>query len=184
MTISTFRSTAALRDMACGAFFCGFSLIGLSSVTNSPALMDSLNQGLDPGPALLPLVTLGLMLIGGSLIMAKGLWRWVQYIKHSRQSMRPASSETCAKPPKKSSLNISQHLHAAALLASLALLPSVIQWLGFLPAVVAMALPWLVWLGYRRTHRITQATLFGCLISSLLCLTLYLIFITLLDVPL
>ncbi|MCL5424339.1 MAG: tripartite tricarboxylate transporter TctB family protein [Gammaproteobacteria bacterium] len=180
MTTSAFRPAAAWRDMACGTFFCGFALVGLVSVVNSSALMNSLGQGLDPGPALLPLITLGLLLTGGTLILIKGVWRWALHIRNHNQA--PANSLTEESPP--SFPPISQHLHAAALLGTLALLPSTIQWLGFLPAALIVATPWLIWLGYRRTRRIALATLLGCLISGLLCISLYVIFIILLDVPL
>jgi hypothetical protein len=180
MTTSAFRPVAAWRDMACGTFFCGFALVGLGSVVNNSALMNSLGQGLDPGPALLPLITLGLLLAGGTLILIKGIWRWVLHLRNHSQVLASSLTEESfpSFPP------LSQHLHAAALLGTLALLPSTIQWLGFLLAALIVATPWLVWLGYRRTRRIAQATLLGCLISSLLCTSLYVIFITLLDVPL
>lgn len=180
MTTSSFRPVAAWRDMACGTFFCGFALVGLVSVANSSALMNSLGKGLDPGPALLPLATLGLLLTGGTLILLKGIWQWVKHTKnraHPLESPVPEVTEHSLPP-------ISQHLHALALLGTLALLPSIVQWLGFLPATLAIATPWLFWLGYRRTRRVGQAALLGCLISSLLCTSLYVIFITLLDVPL
>ncbi|WP_249975537.1 tripartite tricarboxylate transporter TctB family protein [Vreelandella olivaria] len=180
MTTLAFRPVAAWRDMACGTLFCGFALVGLVSVANSPALMNSLGQGLDPGPALLPLVTLGLLLTGGTLILAKGAWRWVQHTRNHG----PTIASTLPAVAERSPPAISQHLHAAALLGTLALLPNIVQWLGFFPAALSVATPWLVWLGYRRTRRFAQAVLLGCLISSLLCLSLYLIFITLLDVPL
>lgn len=180
MTTSAFRSVAAWRDIACGTFFCGFALVGLVSVVNSPALMNSLGRGLDPGPALLPLVTLGLLLTGGTLILMKGVWRWVKRTKNRGQPLESPLSEVAEHPLPP----ISQHLHAAALLGTLALLPSIVQWLSFLPAALAITTPWLFWLGYRRTRRVVQAALLGCLISSLLCTSLYVIFITLLDVPL
>lgn len=179
MTTSAFRPVAAWRDMACGTFFCGFALIGLVSVLNRPALMNSLGRGLDPGPALLPLVTLGLLLTGGSLILVKGVWRWVQHTKNRKTLASPLPDVAAHSFPP-----LSQHLHAAALMGTLALLPSTLQWLGFLPAALVVATPWLIWLGYRRTRRVVQATLLGCLISSLLCTSLYVIFIILLDVPL
>lgn len=180
MTTSAFRPVAAWRDMACGTFFCGFALVGLVSVVNSSALMNSLGQGLDPGPALLPLITLSLLLTGGTLILIKGVWRWVLHIRNHSQALSNSLTEEShhSFPP------ISQHLHAAALLGTLALLPSAIKWLGFLPAALIVATPWLIWLGYRRIRRVAQATLLGCLISGLLCISLYVIFIILLDVPL
>lgn len=176
MHVTAFRPAAMWRDICCGAFFCAFALIGFGSVMSSPPLINSLGAGLDPGPALLPLVVLSLMLVGGSLILAKGLLRWWRNVKQPTQLTPQA--------PEKAATAMGQHLHAAALLAALVLLPSMIQWFGFLPAALAVTTPWLIWLGYRRTRQLRHATLFGCLISGLLCISLYLIFITLLDVPL
>ena len=160
------------RDLACGLFFSGIGLIGFSDIYGNAKLMNTLGQGPDPGPALLPLVVLGLLILGGGVLLLKGLVGWALY--------RPRNDKAA---PRDTAI-FSRHAHAAALLASLLVLPSVVMWLGFMTATWLFAAPWLVWLEYRRSRSRRRALLLGITTAALLALSLHLIFITLLGVAL
>lgn len=160
------------RDLACGLFFSGVGLVGFSDIYGNARLMNTLGQGSDPGPALLPLVVLGLVIFGGGVLLLKGLVGWAL---HRPRDDKALPSDTVI---------FSRHAHAAALFASLLVLPSVVMWLGFMAATWLFAAPWLIWLEYRRSHSRRRALLLGITTAALLALSLHLIFITLLGVAL
>lgn len=172
-SLNSFPDRAAGRDLACGLLFCGIALVGLIDVSGNTMLMSTLGRGPDPGPALLPLTVLSFMLLGGGILLLKGLAGWALH-------WRKKAEQT----PTQSDAPLSRHTHAAALLVSLLALPSVVTSLGFLPATWLFAAPWLIWLEYRRCHRLRRALLLGIITAALLSLALYLIFITLLGVAL
>lgn len=53
------------HDLAVAAFFLAWAGVGWASVLSAPNLIDSLNAGRDPGPALMPLIVLGIVSVGG-----------------------------------------------------------------------------------------------------------------------
>ncbi|WP_447956564.1 tripartite tricarboxylate transporter TctB family protein [Vreelandella sp. EE7] len=161
------------RDLACGLFFSIVALAGFFDTYTNARLMNTLGAGPDPGPALLPLAVLSLLMLGGVLLMLKGVAGW---------ALKQRSAQDPAVPPGNSAF--SRHAHAAALLASLLLLPGLVVWLGFLAAAWLFAAPWLVWLEYRRHASRRRALLVGMAVAALLGLSLHLIFITLLGVAL
>ncbi|MBP5979817.1 MAG: tripartite tricarboxylate transporter TctB family protein [Halomonas sp.] len=172
-SFNTHLDRATGRDLLCGLLFSGIALIGFIDVSGNTMLMNTLGRSPDPGPALLPLTVLSFMLLGGGILLIKGLASWAL---HSRK--------TTEQTPPQSDAPFSRHMHAVALLASLLLLPSMVTSLGFLPATWLFAAPWLVWLEYRRCHRLRRALLLGIVTAALLGLALQLIFITLLGVAL
>ncbi|RUR35439.1 tripartite tricarboxylate transporter TctB family protein [Vreelandella populi] len=172
-SFNAFLDRAVGRDLACGLLFSGIALVGFINVSGNTMLMNTLGRGPDPGPALLPLTVLSFMLLGGSLLLLKGLAGWAL---HSRR--------TAEQTPPQNNVPFGRHTHAVALFVSLLALPSVVTSLGFLPATWLFATPWLIWLEYRRCHRLRRALLLGIMTAALLSLALYLIFITLLGVAL
>ncbi|UYF99626.1 tripartite tricarboxylate transporter TctB family protein [Halomonas sp. GD1P12] len=160
----------ARRDLACGLLFSTVALAGFFDLYTNPQLLDSLGRGPDPGPALLPLVILSLIMFGGVLLLLKGMAGWASKRRSPAERQTPDAA-------------FSRHAHAAALLASLLVLPSVESWLGFMVAAWLFAAPWLVWLEYRR-HAKRRALLVGITMAAMLALSLHLIFITLLGVAL
>lgn len=158
------------RDLSCGLLFSAIAVIGLIEITTNARLMDTLGRGPDPGPALLPLIVLSLLLMGGAALLLKGLAGWAFT---PSEAVEKGVIET---PPP------SQHLHAAALLASLTVLPVVITWLGFLLASALFAAPWLVWLEYRRGVGRRRALLLGMAVAAFLAIALHVVFVTLLGI--
>lgn len=53
------------HDLAVAAFFLAWAGVGWVSVLANPNLLASLNAGRDPGPALMPVIVLGIVSIGG-----------------------------------------------------------------------------------------------------------------------
>lgn len=158
------------RDLACGLLFGAVVVVGLIEVTTNARLMDTFGRGPDPGPALLPLIVLSFLLIGGAALLLKGLAGWA-FTPPEADENDPIETP----PP-------SQHLHAAALLASLVVLPVAISWLGFLLASALFAAPWLVWLEYRRGVGRRRALLLGVAVAALLAIALHVVFVTLLGI--
>ncbi|WP_447894500.1 tripartite tricarboxylate transporter TctB family protein [Vreelandella sp. GE22] len=172
-TLAPRLDRAVGRDLACGLFFTTVALAGFSDIYTNARLMNTLGAGPDPGPALLPLVVLSLLMLGGVVLLLKGVAGW---------ALKRRSIQDPAVTPENSAF--SRHAHAAALLASLLVLPSLVVWFGFLAATWLFAAPWLVWLEYRRHYKRRRALLVGIAGAALLGLSLHLIFITLLGVAL
>ncbi|MCB8889182.1 tripartite tricarboxylate transporter TctB family protein [Vreelandella malpeensis] len=163
------------RDLACGLLFGAVAVVGLIEVTTNARLMDTFGRGPDPGPALLPLIVLSLLLTGGAVLLLKGLAGWTFTPPEADEKDAVEKDPTETPPP-------SQHLHAIALLASLAVLPVMISWLGFLLASTLFAAPWLIWLEYRRGVSRRRALLLGVVVAALLAIALHVVFVTLLGI--
>lgn len=93
--ISTATSPAI--DMLAGGFFLAWAAVGWTSYMNNIPLRASLGAGADPGPALLALITLWLLTIGGLVIAGIGAYRWTRVataershdLPHPKDHIRP-----------------------------------------------------------------------------------------------
>lgn len=65
-------------DALAGVFFLAWAVLGWASHLGNAPLRRSLFAGTDPGPALLPLIILWLVTLGGLWLLLSGLWRWRQ----------------------------------------------------------------------------------------------------------
>ncbi|MGY6534691.1 MAG: tripartite tricarboxylate transporter TctB family protein [Pararhodobacter sp.] len=63
-------------DLLAGMFFLAWAMAGWASYLGNAPLRRSLFAGADPGPALLPLILLWLISLGGVWLVLAGLWRW------------------------------------------------------------------------------------------------------------
>lgn len=117
--------TAPHIDLLAGGFFLVWAAVGWVSYVGNAPLRASLWARADPGPALVPLIVLALLSLGGGFLVAKGLWRALK--AETGEGLPPSAS----------------HLlplgFAAALTALAALMPAT----GFLPAAIAFCLFWL-----------------------------------------
>lgn len=158
----------AWRDIACGLLFSVLTVVAGYAVLRDATLTATLGRGPDPGPAFLPSIVIGLVGLGGTLILLKGVVNWAR----------------CGWPGPPGTTMRGDHLHALLLLSSVALLPLLTAWLGFLAASMSFAMAWLTWLGYRRgvgwRRACRNAVCFALLIGALL----HLVFVMLLNVPL
>ncbi|PAU75177.1 tripartite tricarboxylate transporter TctB family protein [Halomonas salipaludis] len=158
----------AWRDIACGLLFSVLAGVVGYSVLRDTALTATLGRGPDPGPAFLPLIVIGLVGLGGAVILLKGVVNWARSGWLGPPGM--------AMP--------GDHLHALLLISSIALLPVLTDWLGFLAASVLFAAPWLAWLGYRRGGGLRRALGHAACFALLIGALLHLVFVMLLNVPL
>ncbi|KPQ05890.1 MAG: Tripartite tricarboxylate transporter TctB family [Rhodobacteraceae bacterium HLUCCA12] len=70
--------TAPHIDLLAGGFFLIWASVGWLSYAGNARLRDSLWAGVDPGPALVPVIVLSLLSIGGAFLIAKGALRRMQ----------------------------------------------------------------------------------------------------------
>ncbi len=63
-------------DLLAGLFFLAWAAVGWVSYLGNAPLRRSLFAAADPGPALLPLIILWLVTLGGVWLLLTGLWRW------------------------------------------------------------------------------------------------------------
>ena len=117
--------TAPHIDLLAGGFFLVWAAVGWFSYAGNEALRASLGARADPGPALVPLIVLGLLSVGGAVLLAKGFWR-------------AARAETGEGLPRAKT-----HLLPLGFSATLGALVVAMPATGFLPAAVAFSLFWL-----------------------------------------
>lgn len=86
-------------DLVAGAFFLAWAGVGWVAYFGNDALRRSLFASADPGPALLPLITLWILTSGGVIIVIKGVYRLltkksgegVERLPHPREHIAPIS---------------------------------------------------------------------------------------------
>ena len=157
--------TSPALDLAVGVFFAVICIAGWSSVLSGKRLMASLDAGLDPGAAFLPILVLSLLSVGATLILIKGCFRF-------------ATGRTGGL-----SVEGGDHVAAAVLLLSMIALCVGVALIGFLPATFIFSAAWTAWLSWRRGSRPARALLSGAVLGVLLCVFLYLTFVSVLKVP-
>lgn len=115
-------------DLLAGAFFLLWAGVGWYSYFGNPRLRASLFASVDPGPALLPLVTMWALTLGGGFILAKGIWRL---------SFRADMPGTVRLPEAR------RHLMLAAFLASMLLGVMLLRQVGFFTVGFVFCTVWL-----------------------------------------
>ncbi len=121
----TMRVTPA-ADLLAGGFFLCWAGAGWWSYLGHDRLRQSLFASVDPGPALLPLITLWLLTGGGALIAGQGLWR-----------LAMGRREGIALPALRS------HLVPAAFATSMLLAVLALRALGFVTVSFVFCLVWI-----------------------------------------
>ncbi len=116
------------RDVMVGLFILAWACVGWISVAGSSRIF--MDAGLDPGPALLPLVVLGALSAGGLAILATGVAGLL------RAGSRPAA------PRMPLAQRLRPHLVPVALLATMAVYPTVMRGIGYAAATVIFVLGW------------------------------------------
>lgn len=124
--------TAPHIDLLAGGFFLVWAGIGWFSYAGNPPLRASLWAQADPGPALVPLIVLVLLSLGGGVLVAKWLWR-----ARAATAARLASDTVDGLPPART------HILPLGFAATLGALAAAMPATGFLPAAVAFCLFWL-----------------------------------------
>lgn len=158
-------TTSPILDLAVAAFFAIICAAGWFSVLSGKRLMASLEGGLDPGAAFLPVLVLGLLSFGTALILIKGLVR-LFVGAHGGPSLRQGD-----------------HLPAVALFLGMVALCLAATRIGLLPAAFLFSAAWTAWLSWRRNGRRARALFSGLVLGGLLCTFLYVVFVSVLKVP-
>jgi len=117
--------TAPHIDTLAGGFFLVWAGVGWFSYAGNTALRASLWARADPGPALVPLIVLVLLTLGGGVLLARGLWRFVR--SETGDSLPPVTA----------------HILPLGFAATLGALVVAMPATGFLPAAIAFCLFWL-----------------------------------------
>ncbi len=157
-------STPGWINLGAGLFFLAWALLGWFSLLSTPELLDSLGRGPDPGPALLPVVVLSLLTVGGLVITGYSLFR-----HYGRFGPCVAAWH--------------RHRLALALVASLAALPSVMTWIGFTAAIFLVLLGWIWVLGLKQDQPGWRLALISLLSSAFITAAFYAGFVVLIRVP-
>lgn len=156
--------TAPHIDLLAGGFFLVWAGVGWFSYAGNAVLRASFGAQADPGPALVPLMVLVLLSLGGSGLLAKGLWR----LFHTETGEGLPAARA--------------HILPLGFAASLGALVVAMPATGFLPAAVAFSLFWL-WALSSGGHSALGWAL-RLLVAGLIGGGIHLIFAALLRVPL
>jgi len=122
--------TAPHIDLLAGGFFLVWAGVGWFSYAGNTTLRASLGGQADPGPALVPLIVLTLLSLGGGALLAKGLWR------ATRPDTAPYDPDEGLPPAR-------AHLLPLGFAATLGALVLAMPATGFLPAAITFCLFWL-----------------------------------------
>lgn len=123
--VSPGRGTPAV-DLMAGTFFLVWAAAGWADYLGNGMLRRSLFASIDPGPALLPLITLWVLTAGGGVILLQGAWRLAR-----------GSHGGIPLPPLRS------HLVPIAFLASLLAAVMAMRSLGFVTVSFVFCLAWI-----------------------------------------
>ncbi len=161
------RTLDPRNQLAAGGFLALWSLAGWWSMTATPALWSE-EYGADPGPGLLPMLVLTILSLGAVILVVDGTRRFL---------LMPPEPGYWA--------GLRRHTLVPVLfLASLLVLVTAIDVLGFIMASGGFAFAWMVVLGYRSGEGAAQALLplagAGALIGVGL---IYFVFVYLIGVP-
>lgn len=155
-------------DYLAGAFFLGWAAVGWFAYLGNARLRASLFASVDPGPALLPLISLSLLSVGGAMAVATGFVR-------SRREAPQATWERL--PPWR------DHLAPVAFGASVVLLVLLMSRIGFPAAAFSLGVIWLYALSAGRRVRVRDA-LIAVGTAAAMTAAVYGVFAHLLMVPL
>lgn len=125
-------------DILVGAFFLAWAAAGWLSIAFNDLLFSDLYAGLDPGPSLMPVLVLGALSLGGLSILASGL---VSLFKGEATRGGSAAAE---------GTGWRRHLVPLGLLATLAVYPTIMEALGYVPATALFVFGWICALTGRR----------------------------------
>jgi len=123
--------TAPHIDALAGGFVLIWAAVGWYSYTGNAALRASLWTQADPGPALVPLIVLTLLSVGGGFLLVKGLLRGLRLWPNA------AAEETEGLPPAHT------YLLPLGFALTLTALSVAMPATGFLPAAIVFCLFWL-----------------------------------------
>ena len=155
-------------DYLSGAFFLGWAAVGWFAYLGNERLRASLFASADPGPALLPLIALSLLSVGGATALATGVVR----------SRREAPHAAWERPPP-----WRDHLAPVAFGASVVLLVFLMSRIGFPAAAFSLCAIWLYALSAGRRVAPRDA-LVAVVAAAAMVAAVYGVFAHLLMVPL
>lgn len=155
-------------DLLAGAFFLVWAGVGWVAFLGNDPLRKSLFASADPGPALLPLITLWMLTIGGTVIGIKGTYR----------SMKETHARSAESLPR-----LRDHAAPLAFLASVLAAIFAMRQVGFPIAGFGLSVIWLYVLsaGMRVSLR---SGLLAIVFGATMTFAVYYIFVKLLLVPL
>lgn len=162
----TARPTSPVIDLLAGVLFIVWAMVGWYGYWTNAPLRNSLGASADPGPALLALMTLGLLTIGGLTILIRSAAR-----------LRQEGARAYDLPP------IGDHVRPLAFAASVVIATMLMRPIGFIASGLLFSIFWLYALsaGLRWSPK---AALLSIVMGTALTLVTYVIFARILHVPL
>ncbi|MCX8997974.1 tripartite tricarboxylate transporter TctB family protein [Rhizobiaceae bacterium BDR2-2] len=160
------KDGAAGANLAGGLFFLGWAAVGWYSYFTSPGLAESLwAPGFDPGPAMLPVLCLSTLSLGGLYFVAAGIARFPG-MERTRRMLRQKAVQM-ARP--------------VAFLATILLEVLAITRIGFIAPAFVFTTLWIFLLS-PGTGSVAQRLAVAAVLSILLTLAVHFTFVRLLGV--
>ncbi|SME90110.1 Tripartite tricarboxylate transporter TctB family protein [Tistlia consotensis] len=173
------QPSTPLRDLLVGLFFLAWAATGWLSVATNEQIFSDLYAGLDPGPALMPLLVLGAVTLGAVAILASGLVRLLR---------GKAGPGTGGGSPAAEEGGLRRHLVPLGLLATLAVYPTIMEAIGYLAATAFFVLGWILaltgWRGLAGRGERGLALAVALVSTALIVGILYLGFVVVIHAPL
>lgn len=155
-------------DLLAGAFFLAWAGVGWLAFLQNEPLRRSLFAAADPGPALLPLITLWILTIGGSVIVIKGGYRL----------LKGSFDPTVEGLP-----HLRDHIAPLAFVASVLAAVFLMRRIGFPITGFGLSVIWLYFLSEGRRISL-RSGLMAIFFGATMTFAVYYIFVELLLVPL
>lgn len=125
---TTEKAPSGWTEAASGAFILLWGFVGVAGLLWRPAIWQD-DYGLDPGPGLLPLIVIAGLLLGGSILLVKGL----RHLAHAPRETVKVELREEREPT----------LIAAALLVSVIVYVLALKSIGFIPATLVFCTIWI-----------------------------------------
>jgi hypothetical protein len=167
---TTEKAPSGWTEAASGAFILLWGFIGIAGLLWRPAIWQD-DYGLDPGPGLLPLIVITGLLLGGAILLIKGL-------RHLARTPRSATQAELRQEREPT-------LVAAALLVSVIVYVLALKSIGFIPATLVFCTIWITAVFLRDgATNVLRTSAVSLAATAAITAAVYVVFQRLIGVPL
>ncbi len=167
---TTEKAPSGWTEAASGAFILLWGFIGVAGLLWRPAIWQD-DYGLDPGPGLLPLIVIASLLLGGSILLVKGL----RHLVHAPRGAVKVELREEREPT----------LIAAALLISVIVYVLALKSIGFIPATFVFCTIWIIAIFLRDgATGVLRTSAVSVVAAAAITVAVYVVFQRLIGVPL